>query len=191
MHRLKSVMILRFILILTSVSSAMAQTPTNDVHAALLQEVRLLRAAVERATSLSTRAQLLIQRVQSHEERFGRLAANLEATRKEITNAKAEQTHALDLMARTERERTSSEISPARRASLEGEILKYKQRALDLSQREEQARVQESQGLRELNLERAQQSELLGRLEEIEPGTPDTRCRRLQVATGLVSINSR
>lgn len=66
---------------------AEAQTP--DVLGELLKEVRALRIAMERASTVGARTQLLVARVQLQEQRITELSRRAVAVREELSNMDA------------------------------------------------------------------------------------------------------
>jgi len=70
--------------------AALAQARTDDPIRELLSEVRLLRQALERASTVGTRIQLLVARVQLQEQRIGDLSRRLDAVRAELREVERE-----------------------------------------------------------------------------------------------------
>ena len=78
---------------LSSVPSiAFAQARTDDPIRELLSEVKLLRQALERASTVGTRIQLLVARVQLQEQRIADLSRRLNDVRAELRNVEREAT---------------------------------------------------------------------------------------------------
>ena len=66
------------------------QAQETQTTAQLLQEVRALRAAIERMTAAGTRAQLLLGRLQMQEQRMTSLARQLQETRTRLASVQRE-----------------------------------------------------------------------------------------------------
>jgi chromosome segregation ATPase len=73
-------------------SRADAQSRTDDPIRELLSEVKLLRQALERASTVGARIQLLVARVQLQEQRIGDLSRRLDGVRSELRNVEREAT---------------------------------------------------------------------------------------------------
>jgi hypothetical protein len=73
-------------------SSAPGQARTDDPVRELLSEVKLLRQALERASTIGTRIQLLVARVQLQEQRIGDLSRRLDSVRAELRDVEREVT---------------------------------------------------------------------------------------------------
>jgi chromosome segregation ATPase len=71
-------------------SVAFAQARTDDPIRELLTEVKLLRQALERASTVGTRIQLLVARVQLQEQRIGDLSRRLDGVRSELRDVERE-----------------------------------------------------------------------------------------------------
>ena len=72
--------------------AAFGQARTDDPIRELLSEVRLLRQALERASTVGTRIQLLVARVQLQEQRIADLSRRLNDVRAELRNVEREAT---------------------------------------------------------------------------------------------------
>jgi chromosome segregation ATPase len=72
-------------------ASAQAARPDDPIRE-LLSEVRLLRQALERASTVGTRIQLLVARVQLQEQRIGDLSRRLDSVRAELRDVEREST---------------------------------------------------------------------------------------------------
>lgn len=79
------------VLLLTVPSLASAQAArADDPIRELLSEVKLLRQALERASTVGTRIQLLVARVQLQEQRIGDLSRRLDGVRAELRDVERE-----------------------------------------------------------------------------------------------------
>lgn len=79
------------VLLLTVPSLASAQAArADDPIRELLSEVKLLRQALERASTVGTRIQLLVARVQLQEQRIGDLSRRLDSVRAELRDVERE-----------------------------------------------------------------------------------------------------
>src|SRR5687767_7515922 len=81
-------------------AGARAQTP--DVLGELLKEVRALRIAMERASTVGARIQLLVARVQMQEQRIAELSRRAVAVREELSKLDAGNAGIASMMKRFE-----------------------------------------------------------------------------------------
>jgi hypothetical protein len=133
------------IMIATALLASGQQTDATTDKAtiqALLMEVRQLRLALERSTSLVPRIQLAAQRLQAQQDRVDRLSKEV----RDVRNSMAQQS--------TEKDRTAAIIKdvenqigqtqdPAHRKELEGVLKQFPVELERLTARENQERAQE------------------------------------------------
>jgi len=97
---------------------AQSANPDSATLQALLAEVRQLRRAVEKTTSLGPRMQLLLQRAQFQEQKVLRISQQLDEVRKQIAGDTARQTAVNENLAKLEQD-IAAESDAGRRAQLE------------------------------------------------------------------------
>ncbi len=136
-------------------------------------EVRQLRLALERSTSLLPRMQLAANRVQSQQERIDRLSRELRDFHFQMAQHAADKERTASAIKQIETE--LGEAEPAKRKDLEGVV---KHLTLELEQKtaqDQQDRAQEIELMSQLQSEQAKLSALddqLNRLEKMLQDTP-------------------
>ena len=161
------------IVFLVNSSTHGQQTPTASgaSEAQILQdlvtEVRQLRFALERTTSVNSRMQVTLQRIQLQQKQFSRVASQLESIRDGIRRLEAEQAdmsnHTTDVESRIEQEQ-----NPDKQKQLQDE---QKQMKLALDQKErliQDERTRESELSSRLEAEQSRLSELQANLDSLE-----------------------
>jgi hypothetical protein len=146
----------------------------------LLEEVRGLRAAMERMATSGTRAQLALGRLQMQEQRLNTAIKRLEETRTRLTQMQrsvAEQQEQLALMEATlkddaGRQAPSNPSMEGRPSEREIEaMLKHQRHQIELNTSEVVRLTSEEAGLAgDVATEQARWSDLNGRLEDLERG---------------------
>lgn len=99
---------------------APAQNPSADAATMrdLLNEIRQLRATMEKTATLGPRMQLLMQRAQFQEQKVSRVQAQLDEVRKQIQQESSRQTAATERLTKIEQD-ISNESDASRRSQLE------------------------------------------------------------------------
>lgn len=87
-----------------TVKAAQSVSPTADPLAALLSEVHALRLAMEHSATVTPRIQLTLARLNIEEQRIAQLAAQLDRTRRELTDAALETQKLADALAEIEKD---------------------------------------------------------------------------------------
>ncbi len=153
---------------------ASAQGPSNSASggdAALLAEVRSLRAELAQAAAVSIRSQLLVARLQVQEQRvagLGRQLLELDGQIAPIAQEVQELT--------TQLTRLSEATMPAeQQQELAGIRAELKRRITDLQQREQQLRAQQLDVSNAVGAEQGRWIEFNNRLDEIERSLPASR----------------
>ena len=150
--------------------AALAQTgsiPDNATLQSLLAEVRQLRLAVERATSVLPQTQLLLQRAQLQQQHVESVSRQLEQLRDEMAKSAAEDARnaghvkALEALA-------GQEQDPNRRQQFEDEIKGLKAHLEQQGTLDQEQKARESQLAAQLQNEQAKLSELNERLDALE-----------------------
>ena len=158
-------------LLLPSVSQA--QTAGSAPLETWLGEVRLLRQAIDRQSSLSARAQLLIGRLALQDQRVARSQATADGLDREVAGAAS---HAAQVNSElVESQRAAEEATDeARRAQLEDVVRSLKRRLADDSAAASELQTRQAHAKQALEAERARYDELeslFGRMEQ-ELGKP-------------------
>jgi chromosome segregation ATPase len=133
----------------------------------LLQEVRALRAAIERMTVSGTRAQLLLGRLQMQEQRMVSLGRQLQESRTKLASVQRErQSHAarIELLS----ERVGRALTAEEQLQTEMGIKAAKQELKQLDQQLEVLQADDASIAQALAMEQSRWVDLNGRLEELE-----------------------
>jgi hypothetical protein len=142
------------------------ESPQGDSTTQLLQEVRYLRAAIERSTVAGTRAQLLLGRLQMQEARMATLGRQAQEARLRLLDVQRE------------RENKTSEIkrltdaldrfTPDERRAVEDRIETMKRSVKDLQQREREFQTEYDGMAQQLSADEARWVDFNQRLEDLE-----------------------
>jgi len=146
---------------------AATQAQEAQTTAQLLEEVRALRAAIERMTVAGTRAQLLLGRLQMQEQRMTSLSRQLQETRTRLASVQRDrQSHAQRIEAFTEGlDRVSNQQE---RLDMESGLKMTKQMVAQLDQQLNALQAEDAGVGQALSAEQARWIELNARLEELE-----------------------
>ena len=179
--------LLCFILWLLSTGAVQAQTgnraaeTTPDeqpVLQALLSEVRQLRLTLQRANLNVFRAQIMIERLRTQQERVDRLARQLEENQNEITGSSLSRSQLTERSQDLESQ-IKAEQDASRRAQLEAQSKELKYIMDQQTDQETQLRARQAQLSTQLQTERAKLDEIDSRLEilerEMEQPQPSTK----------------
>ena len=179
--------LLCFILWLLSTGAVQAQTgnraaeTTADeqpVLQALLSEVRQLRLTLQRANLNVFRAQIMIERLRTQQERVDRLARQLEENQNEITGSSLSRSQLTERSQDLESQ-IKAEQDASRRAQLEAQSKELKYIMDQQTDQETQLRARQAQLSTQLQTERAKLDEIDSRLEilerEMEQPQPSTK----------------
>jgi predicted RNase H-like nuclease (RuvC/YqgF family) len=148
------------------VQPAAMQPQEAQVTAQLLQEVRALRAALERMTVAGTRAQLLLARLQMQEQRMTLLGRQLQETRTKLADLRRErQSQAERIEGFTE---GLDRLSPEQRLEMERGLKMTRQTVKQLDQQIETAQAEDLGVGHALSTEQSRWIDLNARLEELE-----------------------
>jgi adenylate cyclase len=142
-------------------------TPDRATLQALLTEVRQLRFALERSTSVVPRIQLAFQRLQLQQDRVDRLSKQLQDSRTHTAAATDRKTHFVTAVQQLE-VRIGQEQDPTRRKALEVEMKSHTIELEQLSLREQQEQAQEIQFTGQVQTEQAKLNELSDQLNELD-----------------------
>ena len=145
-----------------------AQTAEQGSMKELIAEIRALRMAVEKATVLNTRTQVLVQWLEVQQAKADRIKADLEKATNAVAGFQAEQAHIVELMKRTESQMQGSTLPPEKREALAHDIATFKRRLADHSSRDSQLRATEAQVASDYRAALARVADLESKLERIE-----------------------
>lgn len=162
-------------LALSSVT-AFAQAPkTNEAATqkdeqtlrSLLDEVRQLRVALQRANLNAYRAQITVERLRIQQDRVDRLARELEGVRREISEQGGWLARLPERLKDLENQ-LNVETNPTRRAQIETEYKDHKFSLEQTTKRAEQRREREAELGKQLQAEQLKLNELNDRLETLD-----------------------
>ena len=132
-----------------------------------LHEVHLLRIAIQSTTAGAKRIQLAAERVRLQQERVDKAARDLEDTRNQFADLKANQLRVGETLKELERQ-VRQEAFPARRAELEKQYRLGKIELDPLAERETRLKDREGQQMAFLAAEQNKLHELNEKLNELE-----------------------
>jgi hypothetical protein len=163
MNRLIAVLAISFI----GLPSTMAQAPPDGTIQALLAEVRQLRLALEKSTSVVPRIQLALQRIQTQQDAVQRAAQQMDGLRDRLAASAGRQAAQASRLKAIESE-VGREQDLVRRTALESELKQLKM-VKDQPQEEElQLRAREGEISGRLRSEQAKLDELYEGLSALE-----------------------
>jgi len=147
--------------------ACLAQNAVSS-DAAVLQELRSIRAVLTKSSTLSARTQLVMWRLEATARRMQLLTGQWERAKQEVKTAEETQQQILEFTKRSDIERGLAETPALRKAILASDIEKYKQAADKELARASELRGQEMQIANELDLEKSRHATDMAKLEEIE-----------------------
>jgi hypothetical protein len=133
----------------------------------LLNEVHLLRLALQSTTAGAKRIQLAAERVRLQQERVDKAVKDLDDTRNQFADLKANQLRVGETLKEIERQ-SRQEAFPARRAELEKQYRLTKIELDPLAERETRLRDRESQQMVFLGAEQSKLQELNEKFNALE-----------------------
>jgi chromosome segregation ATPase len=133
----------------------------------LLNEVHLLRIALQSTTAGAKRIQLAAERVRLQQERVDKAAKDLEDTRNQLAELKANQLRMGETLKELDRQ-IRQEAFPARRSELEKQYRLSKIELDPLAERETRLKDREGQQMAFLAAEQSKLHELNEKLNELE-----------------------
>jgi hypothetical protein len=149
------------------VAQAQPARLSDDVLSQLVAEVRQLRLAVERSSSVGPRIQLLTSRLAIQEQRVARLGSELDGLRQQLPRIAEVQRQAGDALGELEAA-VSDQTDPQRRRQMQQEIASLKRHLESQIQEEHQLRVREGELLGLHSQEQARWLEISQRLDDLE-----------------------
>jgi predicted nucleic acid-binding Zn-ribbon protein len=149
------------------VGRAQATATPPEVLAALLVEVRGLRAAMEQMASAGPRVQLALGRLQLQEQRVNTLVRRLEEIRASLTQARKEHDAVMEQMTRYERASRET-AEPEVRRDLEDQVKGFKAAAARANLEVQRLQNDEASLVQDISAEQGRWTELNQRLETLE-----------------------
>jgi predicted nucleic acid-binding Zn-ribbon protein len=150
---------------------APAASPTPDTIAALLVEVRGLRAAMEQIAAAGPRVQLALGRLQLQEQRINTLVRRLEDVRANLIPARQKLDEATDQVSRLEKGSRES-LNAEERRDMEEALPRVKRNAKQAASEIQRLQGDESSLLQDITSEQNRWTEFNLRLEELERALP-------------------
>jgi uncharacterized protein YdcH (DUF465 family) len=141
--------------------------PDKATIQALLVEVRQLRLALERSTTVVPRFQLAVQRLQAQQERVDRLSKELRDLRSQIAQHSAEKDQTAATVRQLENELGQTQ-DPARRNELQRATKQIPLELERITARENQDRAQEGELMSQLQTETAKLNALADQLDALD-----------------------
>ena len=139
----------------------------NAIIRVLLDEVHLLRLALEQKNTTSSRLQVLVERVRLQQEMVSRQIKDLDEVRNKLVELKISQLRTTDAIKELEAQ-FRSESFPIRRAELDKQIKALKAEQEPFQQRQQRLQEQETQMASQLQIEQAKLRDLNDRLDALE-----------------------
>lgn len=133
----------------------------------LLNEVHLLRLVLQNTTAGGKRIQLAAERVRLQQERVDKAGRDLDETRNQLADLKANQLRIHEMLKEVERQ-VRQEAFPARRAELEKQYRLTRIELDPLAERDSRLRERESQQIALLAAEQTKLQELNEKLNALE-----------------------
>jgi hypothetical protein len=148
--------------------AAGGQGATQGDMASMIRELRGLRVAVERMSTVAPRVQLMLARLQLQEQRVNTLLRRVDAARATLQQTQREQSRLQQQMTTMET-RMRTESDPKEQRALEVEILPQLKALLAAANEElQRAITDEAAAAQELNVEQSRWVDINQRLEELE-----------------------
>ena len=154
--------------VLNAQERKLVEPPQEDrqVLRALLDEMRQLRLALQRANAVNHRLQITVERLRLQQGRVDSIARSLENVRSRMTDLKSSRPQMEEQMKYVE-EVLARATEQNRRELVELELKEMKARMASWSREEEQLREREAALTSELQIEQNKLSELNGQLENV------------------------
>ena len=152
----------------TAAVTTWAQAPQDMTPAsmsALINEVRLLRAAVEDTGKRQNETQAMAVYLSAQQSRLVQISQQLEATRSELTTVSAQLQQFRTLLKSMQGDAAS--INPAERQEAEGMMQLFKPQLDQAAAKEQQLRAREAELAQALVTEQGRWSDLINRLEQM------------------------
>lgn len=151
----------------TSAAGQAAQT-NQDTLAALLTEVRGLRAAMEQIASAGPRVQLAMGRLQLQEQRVNTLVRRTDELRTTLARVQSEATDLQQRSTGLQRRLNESQLTPEERAGAEAEIKAIRQNLTRQNAEIQRLQAEEADAASQAASEQQRWVEINQRLEELD-----------------------
>lgn len=149
-----------------ALAQAAAAPPPRDVLAELLDEVRGLRQAMERAATVGARIQLLVARVQLQEQRIAESARRVAAVRDELS--KIDTQAAGVLLQAAQFESMIEKVPRDEREGMQRMIDSFKTQNASFEKRRQDLANEEALLLQQVSADQGRWSDVNGQLDDIE-----------------------
>ncbi|HYE87086.1 MAG TPA: hypothetical protein VEA16_12070, partial [Vicinamibacterales bacterium] len=160
------------ICIVLAPAGALAQSatapPARDVIAELLEEVRGLRQAMERAATVGARIQLLVARVQLQEQRIAELSRRLVSVRSQLADLDQQAADATRQVNSIEASLEAGKVSPNEREDLEAYVKYHKTKVAQTEKRRADLANEESLLMQQVAADQGRWSDVNSQLDDIE-----------------------
>jgi chromosome segregation ATPase len=143
-----------------------AQAPPADPIRELLAEVHALRLAMEKASTVGARIQLLVARIQLQEQRITELSKRLVAIRDQLAGVETGIAANASEVARLERQATSTNADV--RANAEGQLERIKGPLAALEKRRQDLANEEAQLMQQVSADQSRWSDVNNQLDDLE-----------------------
>jgi chromosome segregation ATPase len=180
MSRIKTISVISFLFLTTSIFGSVgnpqatvngpakaAQGENSQPMQALLNEVRQLRIAIQQSNLSVYRAQVIVERMRSQQQRVDRLTERLRETRERMANWKMGQTEVQDELKMIEG-RINRATEVADRTNWEEHQERLKTRLASMAQENTRLQEQESQLAGQLSIEQAKLAEFNDQLDALQ-----------------------
>jgi hypothetical protein len=161
--------ILPALLLACFANQAPAQDPQQSTLQALLNEVKLLRVALERSNQLAPRIQIALARMQFQEERVRSATRRVEAAHDELSNAQRRRSELAATLKALE-SRQSLALDANARKEVEDQMASIKAELERFVAIEEQNSTREGESLAALQSEQAKWNEVNDQLVSLDRG---------------------
>ena len=146
---------------------AQAMPPARTIEDPLLREVRLLRLAIERQSSINARAQLLMARLGVQDQRVGRASAAVERAQADAASAAQRSAQLQRELARARR-LAEEAPDPNDRAAAEQQAQDLRRQMAQHGHPSSEPELRLGEARQALNAERARFEEIEGALERLD-----------------------
>jgi hypothetical protein len=157
------------LLLASLANQAPAQDAQQTTLQALLNEVKLLRAAVERSNQLAPRIQIALARMQFQEERVRSATRRAESAHDELSNTQRRRAELADILKHLE-SRQSLALDANARKEVEDQTASIKAEWEKFSRIEEQLQARDGESLAALQSEQTKWNEVNDQLVSLERG---------------------
>ena len=147
--------------------AAYAQPADTATLQTLIQEVRQLRLAIERSSTLVPRLQLTLARYQAQQDRVERLEREMRTFHTQITTESTGKDHMTATIARMEEQARQTQDAALRKQYEDSSSAMRRELEMQ-AQREQQWRLQEADLAGQLKTEQAKLNELSNQLDQLD-----------------------